>query len=175
MSPESETPVWNYESLYARYHRLVFNRALALLRRPDTAMDATQEVFLRLLHGDGEILHLVDPSAWLSRVTTNLCLNKLRDQQRRKRILFQNKDSAAVSATADAEHRTIVRDLLDQVAPVLREVAVLHYLNEMTQDEIAERLGVSRRTVCNRLVDLHERVIRADTKSTPVWRPRMAA
>jgi RNA polymerase sigma-70 factor (ECF subfamily) len=175
-TPNPQSPAWNYESLYANFHRPVFHRALSLLRRVDTAMDATQEVFLRLLHSDGEVLQLPDPTAWLYRVTTNLCLNKIRDSQRRSRLLVENERLTAVPA--DAESRTIVRDLLDQLTPELRRIAVLHYFHDMTHDEIADALGVSRRTICYRMLELHDRVMRAEgtvTVRRTKTSPRLAA
>jgi RNA polymerase sigma-70 factor (ECF subfamily) len=44
-----------------------------------------------------------------------------------------------------------VRQLLLEVPEQLREIAVYYYVDQMDQEEIAALLGVSRRTVGNRL------------------------
>ncbi len=51
-----------------------------------------------------------------------------------------------------------MRDLLARMPPELARVAVYHYADEMTHDEIALLLECSRRHVGNLIERLHERV-----------------
>src|SRR5688572_21479182 len=65
-------------NLYARFGALIYARCRQILRDDAAAEDATQDVFVRLVQSG---LSLDDASMvrWLNRVTTNLCLNRLRD------------------------------------------------------------------------------------------------
>jgi RNA polymerase sigma factor (sigma-70 family) len=52
-----------------------------------------------------------------------------------------------------AEDRVGVEELLKQLPRELAEVAIYYYVDQMNQDEIATLLGISERTVRNRLRD----------------------
>ena len=73
------------KEIYDLYGAQVFRRARTLLRDPDRARDATQEVFLRAVQDPGGVR--AHPLPWLFRVTKNLCLNNLRDSRRRIQLL----------------------------------------------------------------------------------------
>ena len=137
--------------LYGGYRGQVLKRARLLLGHKEEAEDATQEVFLRLIDGDARTLSHPEPLAWLLRVTTNLCLNRLRDDRRRKNLLaVKTPDNDHNSRNADA--RTALTQILTGVPGDLQQIAVYHHADGMTCDEIAPLFGVSRRTIGNRLL-----------------------
>jgi RNA polymerase sigma-70 factor (ECF subfamily) len=137
--------------LYNGYQGTVLRRARQLLRNEQAAEDATQEVFLRLLDSSDRVLSHPEPLAWLLRVTTNLCLNRLRDEKRRTRLIA-NKAPANDPRGADAETRAAVGEILGRVPNDLQEIAVYYHADGLTCREIASIMGVSRRTIGNRLV-----------------------
>jgi RNA polymerase sigma-70 factor (ECF subfamily) len=147
------------ERLYLQYSRNVYRRARELLGDGDAARDATQEVFMRIIDGGGKVPCDPTPTAWLHRVTTNLCLNRLRDRNRRREILTLEY-RPQTTAAAVTEPRAIVLDILDRIPEDLQEVALYFFIDEMTYVEIAEVLGVSKRTVSNRLAAFRELVDR---------------
>ena len=138
-------------SLYQGYRGNVLRWARQLLHNDQAAEDAAQEVFLRLLDVNERVLRHPEPVAWLYRVTTNLCLNRLRDEQRRTKLIAKNLP-ANDQRGSDAEVRALVVDLLRHVPTDLQEIAIYYHADGMTCDEIAELVGVSRRTIGNRLV-----------------------
>jgi RNA polymerase sigma-70 factor (ECF subfamily) len=137
------------EVLYRRHGPMVLRRARALLGDEASARDALQEVFVRALQAEDTFRGEASPTTWLYRVTTNLCLNRLRDEARRRAILSER--GAEPGRPVDAELRTTLARLLDRISPDLCEVAVYYYLDQMSHEEIAAVLGVSRRTVGNRV------------------------
>lgn len=138
-------------SLYQRYRGNIFDRAKQLLRNKHAAEDATQEVFLRLLDADERVLEHPEPLAWLYRVTSNLCLNQLRDEKRHTALIARNPPGDR-QPESDAETLAIVVDILRRVPRDLQQIAVYYHADGMTCDEISARLGVSPRTIGNRLV-----------------------
>jgi len=137
--------------LYGGYRGQVLKRARHLLGHKEEAEDATQEVFLRLIDSDARALSHPEPLAWLLRVTTNLCLNRLRDDRRRKNLLaMKTPHNDQHSHNADA--RTTLTQILTGVPRDLQEIAIYHHADGMTCDEIAPLFGVSRRTIGNRLL-----------------------
>jgi RNA polymerase sigma-70 factor (ECF subfamily) len=139
-----------FEVLYAHHSRTVYRRALRLLGNKELASDATQEVFKRVIETGGSIPAEPTTTAWLYRVTTNLCLNRLRDRNRRQELMASKYATDAV-APAMGETRSLVADLMNRVPEELQDVAVYFFVDELTYDEIAPLLGISKRTVSNRL------------------------
>lgn len=140
------------QSLYSGYRGKVLKRARQLLWNEQAAEDATQEVFLRLLASDERTLVHPEPLAWLYRVTTNLCLNRLRDEKRRAMLIARNPRTERQPENT-AEVRAVVVDILRRVPSDLQEIAIYYHADGMTCDEIASLVGVSRRTIGNRLVE----------------------
>jgi RNA polymerase sigma factor (sigma-70 family) len=145
------------QAFYRRHYRGVASRARVLLGDGDAAQDAAQEVFLRIITCDTFILDDPRPTPWLYRVTTNLCLNHLRDDRRRRELLTAAERSPL--DPDDLEARAILLDILGRFPEEMQEVAVYHYLDEMTHDEIAALMGISRRTVGNRLLAFRKRMV----------------
>jgi RNA polymerase sigma-70 factor (ECF subfamily) len=151
-------------AFYERYGRVVVARARAILGDGDASKDVLQEVVLRVITSETQILDEPSPTAWLYRVTTNLCLNKLRNERRRSELLAAHEREAAhggvLVALTDPEARALVSQILGRVPEELQEMAVYRFVDEMTHDEIAELVGVSPRTVGNWLSALQDRMVR---------------
>jgi RNA polymerase sigma-70 factor (ECF subfamily) len=94
-------------------------------------------------------------TTWLYQVTTNHCLNAIRDGARRRRAL-ERRMPAHEPVSESAEDRVGVDELLQQLPRELAEVAIYYYVDQMNQDEIAALLGISERTVRNRLRDFRD-------------------
>jgi RNA polymerase sigma-70 factor (ECF subfamily) len=149
------------EGLFRRYSRTVFRRARAILGDGDAAKDVVQEVFLRAMsttHGRGEADGGDLPLAWLYRVTTNLCLKRLRDTGRRRRLLDRFLPRLESGALPAVDEALTVRALLRNVPEPLQEIAVYYFVDHMSQDEIAALVGLPRRTVGYRLEQFRTRV-----------------
>lgn len=149
------------EALYRKYGALVRRRARSILGDETEAQDAMQEVFVRVTASMTEFRGASQASTWLYRITTNLCLNRLRDGRRRRTRLAEAARAAegapAPSPSASGpEARATMQRLLAQVPEELAQVAVYYYVDEMDQAEIAEVLGVSRRTIGYRLERFRE-------------------
>ena len=146
------------EALYRCHGAVVLRRARGILGDEHAARDAMQEVFLRLMGEHATFRGSASPRTWLYRITTNHCLNVIRDTGRRQRLLDEKVAPTAQyvplqssSGSQQAEGRAGLAMILRRVPEELRAVAVCFYLDEMTQTEAAEYLGVSRRTVGYRL------------------------
>ena len=106
------------EALYSRYSRSVWRRATRILADDDAAKDVTQEVFLRAIAVDAKDAFDASPMAWLYRVTTNLCLNRLRDAKRRTEILSES--TVQEAKDGDTDTQILVRRILERVPEELQ-------------------------------------------------------
>lgn len=133
------------ESLSHRYGAMVLRRCRRLLRDEDEALDACQDVFVRLLVSRRR-LNEAYPSSLLYRIATNVCLNRIRDRARRP----ESPDEELLAAIASAESPGAASDarmLLDRLfgrhKESSRTIAVLHYVDGLTLDEVARQTGMS--------------------------------
>jgi RNA polymerase sigma-70 factor (ECF subfamily) len=139
------------EELYRRHAAAVHARCRYLLREEDGARDATQDVFVRALRALPELRAAASPTAFLLRMATNHCLNLQRASRAgwRDEVLRVGRDRTERGIEPDA--RELVRALLGAAAPEAQEIAVLYFVDELTQAEIAEASGRSLPTVRKRL------------------------
>ena len=133
------------EEAFNRYGPVVYRRARSILHNDEEAKDIMQQVFIKILSDGPKPKGEVAP--WLSRVTINMCLNRIRDSKRRQELrqMHIRPDEAAVSAAP--EHRVLVRALLGEADERCARAAVCVYIDEMSHSETAKLLGVSKRTV----------------------------
>jgi RNA polymerase sigma-70 factor (ECF subfamily) len=157
---ESKTKEINIEEYYARYGPMVLRRCRQLLRDEDRAQDAMQDVFTRLLMRK-ETLKDIFPSSLLFRMATNVCLNMIRDKKSHLDI-NTNHILSQIAFIDDSENRTMIQSTLDQVfnreKKSTREIAVLHFVDGMTLQEVAQEVGLSLSGVRKRIRDLRTRV-----------------
>ena len=148
------------EALYRKYGPAVLRRARAILRDEQAGRDVMQEVFIQAIRESGAFRGEASPMTWIYRITTNLCLNRIRDEGRRAQLLAEHLPDEEEARPATAEQKVTLAAILRQVPDELREIAVYYYVDQMSHDEIAALVKVSRRTVGNRL-DEFRRVARA--------------
>ncbi len=138
---------------------MVLRRCRFLLGDEDRALDAMQEVFVKILRY-GDRLTAEYPSALLYRVATNICLNMIRDEGRRPD--HGGTDIDTVACMDDAEERVLSDDYMDFLFRgenlTTREMALMHYVDGMTLAEVARESGLSVSAVRKRLAGLKTRL-----------------
>jgi RNA polymerase sigma factor (sigma-70 family) len=139
------------EELYRRHAAAVYARCRYLLRQDDAARDAAQDVFVRALRALPELRAAASPTAFLLRAATNHCLNLLRASRAAWREEVARVALARSERGIEPEARELVRALLGAAPPEAQEVAVLYFVDELTQAEIAQATGRSVPTVRARL------------------------
>ncbi|QSQ16919.1 RNA polymerase sigma factor [Myxococcus landrumensis] len=142
-------------TLYRTYGPSLYARCRQILGDDAAAADATQETFLRLHRQLDRAPDVPHALAWIYRVATNYCLNQARDRHRRALPVAEVPDVPGLDSERLLEDRDLARRLIATAPPKVAEVAWLHLADGMTQDEVAQVLGISRRTVVNRLADFH--------------------
>jgi RNA polymerase sigma-70 factor, ECF subfamily len=147
------------DALYRKYGPMVIRRCRALLGDEENALDAAQETFVKLLRYQHRLTNAA-PSSMLYTMATNVCLNLLRSARRRP----MPADAEALERIASAdevEGRALDRVTLDGIfgreRASTRTMAVLHYVDGMTLEEVAAHVGLSVSGVRKRLRLLKER------------------
>jgi RNA polymerase sigma-70 factor, ECF subfamily len=134
------------EDVFERnYDRLV--QALTIVAgERETAADAVQEAFVRLVRGWDRLAGYEDSAAWVRRVALNQIRDNQRSIRRQARLLLriEEHDPAPRGVSAADE------ELWEQVRflPLKQRTAIaLHYVSDLTVREVAEVMQVSEGTV----------------------------
>lgn len=157
--------------LYERYGHLVTARCRYLLKDPEAARDATQEVFVKAMRALDAFRGEAAPHTWLLRIATNHCLNVIAADRagwkERFRQHVHHLDEQGLLSGADPERARLVQQLLAKMDPETQAVAIHYHLDEMTQEEIAALLGRSLPTIRKRLKTF-ERIAKKELGHAPV-------
>ncbi|HEY0711738.1 MAG TPA: sigma-70 family RNA polymerase sigma factor [Polyangia bacterium] len=143
------------ERRYRAHGHVVLRRARALLGDEDEARDVVQEIFMSMLDRPDQFAGHSHITTWLYAVTTHACFTRLRNRRTRDRLLRERAPLAAPPPTS-LEGATLVRQWLERLPDELALVAVYAHIDEMTQQEIADQIGGSRRRVGDLLQRIRE-------------------
>jgi RNA polymerase sigma-70 factor, ECF subfamily len=147
------------DALYRKYGPMVLRRCRKLLGDEEQAMDAAQETFVKLLRYQNTLNDRA-PSSMLYTIATNICLNMIRTARRRPRPAGDEVLERIASAE-NIEGRALDRTMLDGIfgreRASTRTMAVMHYVDGMTLEEVAGHVGLSVSGVRKRLRQLKER------------------
>ncbi len=157
--PSSQDSEINIEEFYLRYGPMVLRRCLQLLRDEEKAKDAAQEVFAKLLINKKQLRRKY-PSSLLFRISTNICLNMLRKHQSSD-LLDSDATLKNVVAYDDCENKIVLQDLLRKIfrkeKPSTCEIVVMHFIDGMTLQEVADGIGLSVSGVRRRIREFRSR------------------
>lgn len=132
--------------LFAAHRDGVFRYLCRIVGQGD-APDLTQEVFLRVARGAMPDTSADGERAWVYRIARNLALNHRRDTGRRP----QTVELADASRPASQETSTAMRQALDRLAPLDRDVFLLKEVAGLTYGEIATSCEITPDAVRSRL------------------------
>ncbi|MCG5054715.1 MAG: sigma-70 family RNA polymerase sigma factor [Myxococcales bacterium] len=141
------------DEAYLAHFNVVHRRASRILRDEAAALDVAQEAFMRWLKRrlSGEETER-DTAAFLFKTVTNLAINHLRDRKRQSELLKRwHEGRNAEPQSHQGAERIDIRLVLAGVDPTQAEVALHHYVDGMSLEEIAELYGTSKRSITRRL------------------------
>ena len=154
-----------FEEIVLPHLNAAYNLARWLTQNDQDAQDVVQESYLRAYQffggyrgGDGK--------AWLLAVVRNTCRTWQRRQNReRSSVPFDEAAHSGNSAFPEQERETVNRERADVLRTCIemlpagfREVVVMRELEEMSYEDIAETLNLSRGTVMSRLFRARKRL-----------------
>lgn len=144
------------DELFQSIQTPLYRYILSLVEEPALAEDVLQEVFILIYR---KIYWLRDPNlfhAWAYRIASREAFRWLK----REKVFGNAKDDEEIINEIPApfieykfepELEKNLPRLLADISPASRAVIVLHYIHEMTLDEVAEVLGIAVGTVKSRL------------------------
>jgi len=150
-----------WDLIVTRYWRKVFNVAYKFVGQHDLAEDLTQDVFLKIFKALGTFDRRANFQTWLISVSRNLCIDHYRSVRKERELVDRSLDSAEVSAVSSepdalltlehGDRRARLHDALAQLPDTLRTAVMLRDIQELTYQEITDKLAVPEGTVKSRI------------------------
>lgn len=182
MSPEEEQ-IWHgirrkdgkvFEAYYKENYRLFFLASCKYLRDPVIAEEVVNDVFIRIWEDALTIDIQTSLKFYIYRAVVNQSLNQL-DKDKRERLrraeLKEELGAEEWEEMEDNELKIKFYKAIDGLPDQCRRVFKLSRFEGLKQQEIADRLGISIKTVKNHITramkDLHKVLL--DYKHLPLW------
>jgi RNA polymerase sigma-70 factor, ECF subfamily len=150
------------------HYRRTYSFIYRMVRSEQDAADLTQETFIRVYKGLPRLREGAAASAWVRRIATNLCLDHIRKRNAAPPISSIDAHISTESDTpssfdvvdhtsdpeqrfAKADSRRILLKAVNSLPDDYRVVIVLHHMEDMRVEEIADSMGVPAGTIKSRL------------------------
>mgnify|MGYP002784305834 CR=1 FL=1 len=150
-----------WDEIVRRHRRKVFNLAYKFVGRHDEAEDLTQDIFLKIFKSLRTFDRRANFQTWLISVSRNLCIDHYRSVRKERETIDRDVDASELTPAsrepgpmASLEQRdrvTLLREALSALPETLRTAVVLRDLQELSYQEIADRLQLAEGTVKSRI------------------------
>ena len=146
-----------FDLIWHRYSAHVYNFISSMIFDKSIAEDLMQEVFLKIWEKRNEIDPDRNVEAYIFTIARNLVYKETRKMLANANFidyarhgLDEADDSTENSIDACSEHGHLT-ELIHQMPPARRDIYLLNKIHGLSVKDIAERLGLSSRTVENQL------------------------
>lgn len=150
-----------WAQIVRQHWRKVFNIAYKFTGKHDEAEDLTQDVFLKIFKSLNTFDRRANFQTWLVSVSRNLCIDHYRSVRKERETIDRDVDageltpaSTTKSPFAALEQRDrveLLKKALGQLPPTLRSAVLLRDIQELSYQEIADRLQLPEGTVKSRI------------------------
>lgn len=147
----------DFDSLYRKYGPMVLRRCRAILKDEERALDAMQDVFVRIIDSRCKIREVCSSLFYVT--ATRVCLNKIRSEKLRSGPDFELLSDVIADDFSEIQHEKIEAGLILEEIFSRRDskdalIASLHFVDGHTLEETAELTGMSLSGVRKRLSEL---------------------
>ena len=141
--------------LYARYSSRLYAICLRYIEDREEARDLMHDCMIKAMDNFKSFRYVSDGSlyAWLSRITVNMAINRLKESSRFRQIPFEqvSGDELENALEPDAESVRKIPDgvldkLIAELPPVRRTVFNMYCIDGYSHHDIARALGITERT-----------------------------
>lgn len=148
-----------FVEIYNKYRSRMYAYASNLCKSEETAEEIVQEVFIRLWQKREQINVELNFDAYIKKITLNHVLNYLKKAAREKTLqqeIFSYIETIRNTTEENILERELVKtydEAISKLPPQKKIIYQLSRTEEMTHDQIAEKLNISKNTVKNHMVE----------------------
>jgi RNA polymerase sigma-70 factor, ECF subfamily len=144
-----------------QHWRKVFNIAYKFTGKHDEAEDLTQDVFLKIFKSLDTFDRRANFQTWLVSVSRNLCIDHYRSVRKERETIDRDVDpgdltpaaptTSPIAALEQRDRVNLLKKAMDHLPPTLRSAVLLRDIQELSYQEIADRLHLPEGTVKSRI------------------------
>jgi RNA polymerase sigma-70 factor (ECF subfamily) len=142
------------ETLFRQHYAAMYRLARTILYDADESKDVVSDVFVRLLHNNPSV-QVDKMEGYLMMAVRNRCLDVLSHKSVREQVekLFSQelKQRHIIARNEDERLDRLMQYIERELPPLSQQILRLRFLQEMTYEEVAQEVGVSKVTVYNHL------------------------
>ena len=138
--------------MFRQHYEKMYNLARCLLSDDDESKDVVSEVFTTIL-ADDIVLMPESEEGFLMRSVRNQCLNLIAHKGVKEKVakLLIDDTDVILSDETDERMEQLLLLIDDLEPPIQKQIFRLRYLSEMSYQEVADKVEVSKVTVFNHL------------------------
>jgi RNA polymerase sigma-70 factor (ECF subfamily) len=150
-----------WEIIVRQNWRKVFNVAYKFVGKHDEAEDLTQDIFLKIFKSLDTFDRRANFQTWLISVSRNLCIDHYRSVRKERETIDRGVDAAnlapastepgPIAALEQRDRVALLRQALSALPETLRTAVLLRDIQELSYQEIAEKLRLPEGTVKSRI------------------------
>ena len=139
----------------------MYRLAKTILYEPQESKDVVSDIFARLLR-DGRLPQKEKIEGYLMTAVRNRCRDVISHKSIRERVeklfLQESLQNRIVSPYDDDRLDRLMQFIETEIPPLSRQILRLRFLREMSYEEVAQTVGVSKVTVYNHLSQSLQRI-----------------
>jgi RNA polymerase sigma-70 factor (ECF subfamily) len=150
-----------WAQIVRQHWRKVFNIAYKFTGKHDEAEDLTQDVFLKIFKSLDTFDRRANFQTWLVSVSRNLCIDHYRSVRKERETIDRDVDpgdltpaaptTSPIAALEQRDRVNLLKKAMDHLPPTLRSAVLLRDIQELSYQEIADRLHLPEGTVKSRI------------------------
>jgi RNA polymerase sigma factor (sigma-70 family) len=150
-----------WEAVVRQHWRKVFNVAYKFVGKHDEAEDLAQDIFLKIFKALDTFDRRANFQTWIISIARNLCIDHYRSVRKERETIAREVDAGELTpASGDvgpdgvleqSDLRALLQRALEKLPVSLRTAVVLRDLQELSYQEIADRLRLPEGTVKSRI------------------------
>ena len=139
--------------IYQKYHAYLYALAFRYLKNVEMAEDAVQHVFVKLWENTKDIEIGINLKNYLYTMTKNYILNQIRDHKETISVYYVNSqkeipdDNHFLQRIEEEQVSMALYQAIDSLPAQKKEVCKLKIEEDISNQEIADRMGISIHTV----------------------------
>ncbi len=148
-----------FEEIYNQYRSKIYTYALKLSKSTVVAEEIVQEVFIKIWQKREQLNPELHFGAYLKKITLNHVLNHLKKVAREKTLqdeLFNYLSLIRNNAEDSLLEKELLKTYEEAIAQLPPQKKIIYQLSrneELSHDEIAKKLNISKNTVKNHMVE----------------------
>ena len=150
-----------WDLIVRQYWRKVFNVAYKFVGKHDEAEDLAQDIFLKIFKSLDTFDRRANFQTWLISVSRNLCIDHYRSVRKERETIDRDVDAnelapaarepGPIAALEQADRVALLRKALAALPATLRKAVLMRDIQELSYQEIADKLRLPEGTVKSRI------------------------